>query len=60
KGYKSVGLGEDVRISAKNIIGSALVAEDKVVHIGLFRKDETNKPISANMIRASHRRISMV
>lgn len=59
KGYKSVGLGEDVRISAKNIIGSALVAEDKVVHIGLFRTDEPNKPISANMIRAFDMRRSI-
>lgn len=56
KAYNSVGLGEDVRITAKNIIGSALFAEDKVVHIGLFRTDEPNEPISANMIHASHRR----
>ncbi|MEX2153693.1 MAG: DUF6569 family protein [Gemmatimonadaceae bacterium] len=36
--FKSVGLGEDVRISQDDLVGGALLLEDRVVHLAAFRK----------------------
>jgi len=37
-----VGLGEDVRLDGPKVLGGALVHEDRVVHLGAFRKQEGN------------------
>lgn len=34
--YPSVGLGSDYRISGERLVGSALVVDDSVVHLGAF------------------------
>jgi hypothetical protein len=36
--HKSSGLGFDVRPSGKGIVGAALVAGQRVVHVAIFRQ----------------------
>ena len=38
--FRSVGLGYDVRIEGKTVTGSALVVDDAVIHLNLFRRAE--------------------
>jgi hypothetical protein len=40
KPYDSVGLGEDVRIKGRKEVGSALVCNNKVIHMSLFKAKE--------------------
>jgi hypothetical protein len=37
----AVGLGEDLRIEAKQLVAAALVHEGKVVHLSAFVRDAT-------------------
>jgi hypothetical protein len=34
--YEAVGLGNDVRLTSSNLVGGALVVEDRLVHLGAF------------------------
>ncbi len=54
KRYQSVGLGWDHRYDGKEIVGSALVHEDKVIHLAFFSVDENEK--IGNMSSSSQRR----
>jgi hypothetical protein len=40
----AVGLGEDLRIEAKELVAAALVHEGKVVHLSAFVKEESVRP----------------
>ncbi len=40
--FDSPGLGQDVRIEGEMLIGAALVAEQRLVHLQLFQKEETH------------------
>lgn len=42
--FGSPGLGKDVRIEGNEIIGSALVFDDKVLHLSLFSRNIEEKP----------------
>ena len=57
KAYPSVGLGEDLRLSAKGLTGSCLVVDGKVIHLALFASAnaEGNRPGSP-LSRPSRRR----
>ncbi len=57
KAYPSVGLGEDLRLSARGLTGSCLVVDGKVFHLALFAaaKAEGNRPGSP-LSRPSRRR----
>lgn len=37
--YPAVGLGEDVRLEGTDVVGAALVAEGRVVHLSAFRAE---------------------
>ena len=52
--FASIGLGEDYRFEGKKSIGSALLFEEKVVHLAFFRSDEASK--GDRMSGHSHRR----
>lgn len=55
----SVGLGRDVRIVGKGIVGSCLVYEDRVLHLAIFRAEEArdlNEGWQGAMIPPSRRR----
>ena len=54
KRYDSVGLGRDIRFGGRRIVGSALLHDDKVIHIAAFNK--TGADDSGNM---SGRKIRM-
>jgi hypothetical protein len=43
KRYESVGIGWDYRFEGKNVVGSALAVEDKVIHMAFFRITESEK-----------------
>jgi hypothetical protein len=43
KGYDSVGMGKDIRLDGKGIVGSALAVEDKLVHMAFFSATESEK-----------------
>jgi hypothetical protein len=43
KKYDSVGKGCDYRFTGKNIVGSALMVDDKVIHMAFFRITESEK-----------------
>lgn len=43
KSYDSVGLGTDVRFDGKGIVGSALVVNDKPVHVAFFSAADSDK-----------------
>jgi hypothetical protein len=40
--FASIGLGEDYRFEDKRSLGSALLFEDKVIHLAFFRSEENN------------------
>ncbi len=44
--YDSAGLGSDVRIEGDDVIGSALVYNDKVLHLSLFNRKIGDKPLA--------------
>ena len=52
--YKSVGLGRDHRFEGRTIVGSALVHEEKVIHMAFFGMAESDK--AERMSSASRRR----
>ncbi len=54
KKYKSVGKGWDHRYEGKELVGSALVSDEKVIHLAFFRIDEDEK--AGNMSSSSQRR----
>lgn len=54
KTYPSVGLGTDVRFDGAGIIGSALVLDDKLVHMAVFSATDTEK--AGNMAGMNRRR----
>jgi hypothetical protein len=43
KSYDSVGMGKDIRLDGKGIVGSALVVDDKLVHMAFFSAAESEK-----------------
>ena len=43
KKYDSVGKGTDYRFTGKNVVGSALIVDDKVIHMAFFRITESEK-----------------
>ncbi len=43
KRYESVGKGHDYRFEGKLMVGSALVVEEKVIHLAFFRVTESEK-----------------
>ena len=52
--FKSVGHGWDHRFEGKGMVGSALVHEEKVIHMAFFSADESEKV--GKMSSASRRR----
>jgi len=54
KRYESVGRGYDYRFSGKEMVGSALAVDDKVIHLAFFRITEAEK--AGGMASTSHRR----
>ena len=38
--HKGVGEGENVRLQSEDVVGSALVVDEKVIHLSVFRNDE--------------------
>ena len=40
--FASIGLGEDYRFEDKKSLGSALLFEDRVIHLAFFRSEENN------------------
>jgi hypothetical protein len=43
KEFKSVSLGSDYRFEGKDVLGSALIHQDKVIHMAFFKIDEKEK-----------------
>lgn len=41
--YPAVGLGEDVRLEGTNVVGAALVADGRIVHLSAFRNSSPHK-----------------
>jgi len=58
KRYESVGKGYDFRFSGKDIVGSALIVEDKLIHTAFFRISEAEK--AGGMASTSRRRLFRV
>lgn len=54
KSYNSVGMGLDVRFEGKGLVGSALVVDDKLVHMAFFSVTDSEK--AGNMAGPSRRR----
>jgi hypothetical protein len=54
KSYDSVGMGLDVRFEGKGLVGSALVVDDKLVHMAFFSVTDSEK--AGNMAGLSRRR----
>ena len=54
KSYDSVGMGVDVRFEGKGLVGSALMVDDKLVHMAFFSVTESDK--AGNMAGPSRRR----
>jgi hypothetical protein len=54
KRYESVGRGYDYRFTGKEMVGSALAVEDKVIHMAFFRITEAEK--AGGMASTSRRR----
>jgi len=54
KSYDSVGMGQDVRFDGEGIVGSALVVDEKLVHMAVFAATDTEK--AGNMAGMSRRR----
>ena len=54
KKYKSVGHGWDHRYDAKELVGSALIYQDKVIHLAFFSVDASEK--IGNISSSSQRR----
>jgi hypothetical protein len=46
KRFPAVGDGEDVRLSATNLAGGALVADERVVHLSAFRCPDANRNLT--------------
>lgn len=57
--YPSTGIGEDLRFSARRLIGSCLAADGKVIHLALFARPEegSRRPVNP-LSRPSSRRKS--
>ena len=41
--YPAVGLGEDVRLEGTDVVGAALVADGRIVHLSAFRSSASHK-----------------
>jgi len=54
KMYDSVGLGRDVRFNGTGVVGSALMVEDKLIHMAIFAAGEGEK--AGSMAGAGMRR----
>jgi hypothetical protein len=54
KTYDSIGMGQDVRFDGEGIVGSALVVDDKLIHMAVFSSTDTEK--AGNMAGMSRRR----
>jgi hypothetical protein len=54
KAYDSVGMGQDFRFDGKGIVGSALVVDEKLVHMAFFGATDSQK--IENMAGPSRRR----
>lgn len=38
--HKGVGEGENIRLQSEDVVGGALIVDEKVIHISVFRNDE--------------------
>jgi hypothetical protein len=54
KTYDSVGMGQDVRFDGEGVVGSALVVDEKLIHMAVFSATDTEK--AGNMAGMSRRR----
>ncbi|MBE3587293.1 MAG: hypothetical protein IMW93_01830 [Thermoanaerobacteraceae bacterium] len=55
--YPSVGLGEDLRIKAKELVGSCLALDGRVIHLAIFaREDRETERRSGPLSRPGWRR----
>lgn len=54
--FESVGTGRDLRFEGRHIVGSALSAEDSVVHAAFFSDDENGTKRSRNLSALSRRK----
>ncbi|MBC6454801.1 MAG: hypothetical protein GDA43_17695 [Hormoscilla sp. SP5CHS1] len=60
KTFPATGMGEDVRLTGGNITGGASIANDRVVHLGVFLSSEEEQNVSSRttLSRASVRRMN--
>jgi hypothetical protein len=50
--FKGVGLGDDYRLEGINVVGSALVYQDSLIHLALFKAEkETQEHHMSNLLR---------
>ena len=58
--HKGAGDGENIRLQGEDVVGGALVVDEKVIHLSVFRNDEQSESHrhdrGSRMRRASHRR----
>ena len=47
KSYKSVGIGDDVRIETENLVGAGLIVEDELIHFTAVRFSEDYQSIKS-------------
>jgi hypothetical protein len=52
----TVGVGEDWRLEAEDIVGQALVADDVCVHLGVFPRSDAGRRGMAPPIQPPSRR----
>ena len=45
EGYPGLGEGEDIRLSANELAGGALVVEERVVHLAAFNRDPEGRVV---------------
>ena len=53
--FDSVGLGVDIRVESKKLVGSALAYEDQVVHLCLFAAEEEAVDMHMTQLRQRRR-----
>lgn len=56
-GYPAIGLGTEFRLHGEDLVGSALVHDEKVIHMAFFtRKDDAESSIAGYRARKGYRR----
>jgi hypothetical protein len=56
KAYPSAGLGEDLRISGKGLVGSCLMLDGRIIHLAVFEKVEDGSKRRTTLSSPSRRR----